>query len=359
MKLLFIAYELDPKSQVLAWQYRLVHELAAECSLVLAAAPKVGAVPARSNVVFREIPSWLRWFPVRLTFGYFYQNVLMWSWCRRHHIDVCLVHMHHKAAYRYGPAWRLLGIPVVMWYAHGSTPFSLRVAHACVDRVVCSTPEGFRLKSHKVEFIGQCIDTELFAPQSRDDVRHEVITVSRVSRRKHLDLVIEAFALLSQAMPETPLRLRVVGAPITNDDQVYAKELRLLAERLGVEQGVIWDGHRSQREIAALHARAFVHLNVSQTGSMDKTAMEALACDCPVLTSNEALISALAGIEQACITDERPEAIARKICYWYEHQQEQPLGRFRSLVTGKHDLGSYVGRLIGVFQAVSRRSRGA
>ena len=40
---------------------------------------------------------------------------------------------------------------------------------------------------------------------------------------------------------------------------------------------------RAMGELPAIYGSAFLHLNLSQTGSMDKTILESLACGCPTL----------------------------------------------------------------------------
>ncbi len=346
MRLLLINYEMDADSAVLAWQARVAQELARRCELVAVLTGRIGRFepPPNMRLELREA----RPLGLPRRFGLaFLLNGQVWRLCRRERIDACFVHMAADWAYFLAPALRLRGIPVLLWYAHGTVSARLRLAHACVTRVVTSTPEGFRLPSRKVHVIGQGIDTALFRPpDGYAEDRREVLTVGRVSRRKRIDLLVATMAELRR-MPGAPdLRLRIVGPRLTADDQVHDAELRRQVAELGLAGCVELAGFVPHADIPALYRAAFLHVNVSRTGSMDKTVLEALACGCPVLTSNEAFRELLAPYPELVVADERPAAIAAQIAALYAQRARYAPGDLRALVVGRHDLGAYCDRVL-------------
>jgi glycosyltransferase involved in cell wall biosynthesis len=199
--------------------------------------------------------------------------------------------------------------------------------------------------------IGQGIDTMLFDLRPTAEVQRDVITVGRVSPRKRLELQIEVLAVLLRKT-STPFQLKIIGPTMNSGDEEYLRRLRLLAEERGVAEQVSFVGRLPIDEIPAHYATAFVHLNVSQTGSMDKTVLEALASGCPVLTSNEAYRGTLQPYPEYIIHDQRPEAIADQVLSIYAARAHLDRAALRGLVLGTHDLQSYALRIVEQLHSV-------
>ncbi|MFH1881976.1 MAG: glycosyltransferase, partial [Planctomycetota bacterium] len=152
-----------------------------------------------------------------------------------------------------------------------------------------------------------------------------------------------------------PLRLRLIGTTITREDQYYEIELRDQVWRLELQDWIEFVGFVPQAYIPVYYRRAFGHLNVSQTGSMDKTVVEALACGCPVLTSNEAFFNMLQGYPEFIIRDERPEAIAGQILKLHARRNQYDRAALRALVVGQHDMYTYVQKVLVNLQEICRK----
>ena len=348
MKLLIVNFEMDTGSSVLAWQHQVAKELAKRCEQVVVLTQRIGAMEQFPNMEVHCIPSWMLRFPFRFLGTKWLANLIVLQLCRDHTFDACFVHMNMEWVYRLAPVLRLHSVPVLLWYAHGSVTAKLKLAHYFSDLVVTSTPEGFRLPSRKVRVIGQGIDTDVFVLQQTDLAEsHDIISVARISERKRLHLLIETMAVLRHEHPDIPLRLRLVGRPLTRADRRYERRLRQLVRRWSLEGCLEFVGHVDFRKVPKLYRTAFVHVNVSNTGSMDKTVLEALACGCPVLTTNEAFQGLLAE-DFPCMysPSDNPEALASRVMHIYERRNEFSGNVLRSLVVGRHDLFSYVDRIM-------------
>jgi len=353
MRILIVNYEMDEDSRVLAWQARVAQEMAWHCEFVAVLTEKLGRFEPPPNMhveTFAPRPLGLprRFGTALLLSGQAFRL------CRRYQIDACFIHMAADWAYYLYPAFRLCDIPVLLWYAHGTVTPRLRLAHACVSRVVTSTPEGFRIPSRKVRVIGQGVDTELFCPPDQyQEPRRDLITVSRVSRRKRIDLLLSVMDCLRRISGAPSLRLRVIGPLLTTDDLTYDLELRKRVWKMGLQDWVEFVGFVPQEYTPAFYRSAFLHINVSQTGSMDKTVLEALACGCLVLTSNEAFREMLAEYPEFILSDERPEAVAEQVLELYTSCNQYDPVKLRSLVVGKHDVQSYVQRLLAQLRDIT------
>ena len=104
-----------------------------------------------------------------------------------------------------------------------------------------------------------------------------------------------------------------------------------------------------------LYDTAALALNVSETNSMDKAVLEALATGCPVLSSNPAFRELLADHPGLVIKDERPEAIAAQLRALLADPGAAAPEDLRRLVEGHHDIRSYADRVMAHLTAVMRR----
>jgi glycosyltransferase involved in cell wall biosynthesis len=343
---LVVNYEMADDSPVLAWQARVVRELARRADGVAVLTERLGAHAAPPGVRVEEIvrPA----FPPVLArrAAALGQAVRL---CRAERVQAVFVHMAHRQAYRLFPAFRALRLPVLLWYAHGAVTWHLRLAHLAADRVVSSTPEGFRLPSRKAHFIGQGVDTDLFALRRGPGERTALVAVGRVSRRKRLDVLLAAM----EHLRDSGLRLRVVGGPLTPDDRAYEAELRGRAAARGLP--VEFTGFIPLERLPAVYESAALQLHASATDSMDKAVLEALASGCPTLTSNPAFRDLLASAPALILRDDRPETIAARVRAVLADPAGLDPGRLRGLVVGRHDLGTYAGKILSHLEALVSR----
>jgi glycosyltransferase involved in cell wall biosynthesis len=346
MRLLIINYEMDETSAVLAWQARVAKELAQHCDFVAVLTERVGHFEPPPNMYVETLEAKPFGLPRRFGLALLL-NRQVWQLCQRYRIDACFIHMAADWAFYFYPSFRLLRIPVLMWYAHGTVTARLRLAHTCVTRVVTSTPEGFRLPSRKVAVIGQGIDTDLFQPPAYSlEPKNDLITIGRVSRRKRIDLLLDVMNCLRRSSRAADVRLRIIGPMLTVDDLNYEAELRRRVWNMGLQDRVDFVGFVPQEHTPTFYQRAFLHINVSRTGSMDKTVLEALACGCPVLTSNEAFREILAAYPEFIINDDHPEAIATQLIALYSQRDQYAVESLRALVVGRHDVHTYCRKIL-------------
>ena len=355
LRLLVINYEMDDTSPVLAWQASIARELAKLCATVVVLTERQGRFHSLPNLVVKEIRHDPRPLQVEQGFPGIARSDIF-QYCQRNQFNACFIHMAHKWAYRLYPIFFLQRIPTLLWYAHGTVTAHLRRAHHCATRVVTSTPEGFRIPSSKVSIIGQGVNTELFSIPHFHQNRDHIIYTGRVSRRKRIELLIRTMAELEKIATDLPFRLFLVGPLLTADDQKYNQELQELVEQFDLQQRVTFLGSISQQHHSKFYARSFLHLNVSATGSMDKTVLEALACGCPVLTSNEAFREILRPYPEFIVHDDNPQGIAKQILSIYFNQNKYAPTAMRALVADRHDQKSFAKKVFDILTEISMTS---
>jgi glycosyltransferase involved in cell wall biosynthesis len=356
MKILLVNFVMDQNSPVLAWQQGVATRLAARCERVVVLTERVVPAPLPANIEVHRVPRILT-TPLRLLGVRWLMNIPVWRWCARERFDAVFVHMNADWVYRLAPCWRRFQVPVLLWYAHGSVTRRLHRAHAHASCVITSTPEGFRIPSPKVRVIGQGVDTDLFVPPVTRPDTATIVAVGRVSRRKRVDLMLEALAWLKTHAPQHPFRLRIIGPTLTRDDKRYAEELAAQVETLGLRDSVTLEGPLPVASLPGIYASSFLHLNLSETGSMDKAILESLASGCPTLTSNTAAFAVLRDFTGLQVLERTPEAIGAQIRRVYEDRDAFGAAALRRLVEGRHDLNSYADRVCNILaELVTRKA---
>ena len=356
MKLLVVNFVMDESSPVLAWQQGVATRLAARCERVVVLTERVAQSPLPANLEVHRVPRILT-TPLRVLGARWLMNIPVWRWCARERFDAVFVHMNADWVYRLAPCWRRFRVPVLLWYAHGTVTPRLHRAHQHASCVITSTPEGFRIPSSKVRIIGQGVDTDLFVPAANRPDTATIVAVGRVSRRKRVDLMLETLAWLKTHAPGHPFRLRIIGPTLTRDDERYAVELEQMVSSTGLRDVVTFEGPLPVAALPEIYASSFLHLNLSETGSMDKTILESLASGCLTLTSNEAAFGVLGGFPDLQVRQKTPEAIGAQIHRVYEDRHAFDAAALRQLVEGRHDLNSYADRVCNILaELVTRKA---
>jgi len=298
---------------------------------------------------------------IKLT-KYLYFSRIIFNLLRKKAVGVVFCHMYVVFTFMVSPWVKPLRIPIVQWYAHGRADFKLRLAHLIADKIVTSSKEGFRIKSNKVIITGQGIDTDVFKPaeqREEDSHRHVVLSVGRISPVKDYETLIRAADILVNKKGMDNLEFIIAGGVPIPSQQAYYEEIVKMAQELRLTERLKFVGSIPHTEVVQYYQSCDLFINTSQTGSMDKAVLEAMACGKPVLTSNEAFKDMLAdNAELLLFTPDRPEELAEKIYRLLEMNEEKraQLGAsLRKIVEKDHSVGHLTDRLVGVFEAYRGR----
>jgi glycosyltransferase involved in cell wall biosynthesis len=112
-----------------------------------------------------------------------------------------------------------------------------------------------------------------------------VLSVGRLSSVKDHPTLIEATARLAAAGER--FRLALVGGPAGAGDDAYVRDLRERSRTRGLDGRVDWVGPVPPARLPEWYRRCAVHVNLTRTGSGDKSALEAMSCGRPSVVANE------------------------------------------------------------------------
>lgn len=300
MKLLIITQAVDTNDSVLGFFVRWIEEFSKHCEKVTVLCLREGEYSLPSNVEVYELRPYASRSGLRAAFN-FYRYVFR----LRSDYDTVFVHMNPEYVVLGGLLWRLFGKRSVLWYTHKSVDLKLRVATLFAHDILTASRESFRLRTKKLHVMGHGIDTDFFTPISSLARGSWYLSVGRLTKSKRHDLAIDMAA-------NERRDLRIVGAgPEQKALEAYAFHKGAHVHFLGgLSQSALRDEYR--------HAALLVHM--SETGSLDKVTLEALACGLHFRTNDPALKS---------IENESPE-----------------------YVRAHHSLGKLIESIIGVIRRV-------
>lgn len=350
LRLLWFNLTTDADAPVQGFTTNWINAVAPHCDYIDVITMNAGRIAVADNV---------RVFSVGKEKGYseprravvFYRLLL--RLLRERPYDACFAHMQPLFAVMGAPLLKVYGVPITLWYAHKAVTPKLQQAERLVHRVVTASPESFRIESPKVRVVGHGIDTHFFAPTAPNPPdRFTILSVSRIAPIKRLETIIEAARFLKDEGHDD-FCLRIVGN-VYPHDQPYARQLRDLAATYDLMDVVEFAGEVPHHQIAQAYQRASVMINMSNTGSIDKAVLEAMACGIPVITANEAFEPILARWGQQLLTPmDAPDVLAERIqrVAALSTAERQRLGQeLRDLVVREHSLDRLTEILLSVFR---------
>jgi len=262
-----------------------------------------------------------------------------------------LAHMHPIYAICAWPLTVFYGKKLGLWYTHKSQNNLLKAAHALVDVVFTASKESFRLSSKKVKVMGHGIDVRRFERTSypeRGDGAFKIVSVGRISPSKDYETLIKALAGLSNVKAD------IYGDPALKSDETYLVNLLEMVENEKLEDVFSFHPGVSYEEVPRIYSQTDVFVNLSQTGSIDKTVLEAAASKTLVLTSNEAFYLPLMNISPMLVSSNNdPAELAAKIHALTKLGADEKAllcAKLYDWVIAEHDLEQLAQRLVQFYE---------
>lgn len=242
---------------------------------------------------------------------------------------------------------KIFGKKTLLWYTHKSVNFKLKLAEKLVDKIFTASRESFRLASKKAEVTGHGIDMGKFKNQNpkRKSGELRILTAGRITPVKNYELLIEAAEILKGGKKNNDdrgldFKIRIAGKPVLKQDEGYFKKLKDMIEKKGLSDKIKFVGSIPNRDMAEFYQSGDLFVNFSDTGSLDKAVLEAMACGLMVLTSNEAFRTILS---DKYFADNDYQDIARKIIRLSGENADAGL---REYVAGSHNVENLAKKII-------------
>lgn len=335
MNLLILTQSVDRKNFVpLLFFVEWLREFGKNCERVEVISQRVGEYDLPGNVHIHslkkesELPVWRQ---ILRAWG------LMWS--LRENYDAVLVHMT--------PIWVVLGFPIwfilrkrmYLWYEARGTRWHTHLAVVIVKKIFSASPGGLPIKTKKNVIMGHGIDINFFTYGEGERDPHLLLTLGRLTQAKRLDHIIRNFAKLP-----SEYRLLNIGAMITEEDKKTKEELLGLVDELGLQDRVEFKTV-SDDELKSLLQRGNLLFHASERTSLDKAALQAMACGCLVVTSSPVVKPHVPEVCRA--NPENMAEVAKKLLAMSDEDQNALRHELRSMIEREHSLPKLIKRLVG------------
>ena len=211
--------------------------------------------------------------------------------------------------------------PLTRAYRRLNYPRSARAADAIIinsQSLRSEVEQYLQVDPRKLKLIYEAVDHELFRPGDAGEARAQVkshgvtkpyvLFVSSMWPYKNCDGLLRAWAIARTGLPGRQL---VVVGP--GRDERYYAGLRTLANELGISGEVVFTGGVPLEDTVAFYRAADVFAYPSLNETFGLPILEAMACGCPVVTSDTTAMPETAGGAAILANPGDPASIARAI----------------------------------------------
>lgn len=291
MRLLIVTQKVNKDDPILGFFHRWIIEFAKHCESIVVICLEEGVHELPVNVrvlsLGKELSVASGQWSVVSKFRWLI-NFYRYIWRERNSYDAVFVHMNPIYVVFGGIIWRLMRKNIYMWYTHKHVDQKLKIAQGFVRKIFTASKESFRLSSDKVIVTGHGIDTDYYVPIPRPDEHDSIklITVGRVAPVKNVDLIVDSFTELRKNRSD--MSLTIVGGATTSADKKYFENLKHSVVESGLSGLISFTGPVAPQEILLYLQDSDIFVNMSNTGSLDKAVLEAMACGLITVSSNEA-----------------------------------------------------------------------
>lgn len=268
----------------------------------------------------------------------------------RKEYDSVLVHMNPVYIALGGFFWKLMGKKIFLWYNHPMGNLMARTASLFSNKIFCTSPQSFFGKNRKTEIMPVGIDVDVFKPKDFSGSNSKLLFLGRISPIKKIEFLIEASEILySRGIDFT---LLIVGSPSdSKTDTKYYEDIKRKAKKLVDLGRVIFKDSIPNREVINVYNDTSLFVNLTPSGSFDKTILEAMSCGLPVLITNKVFLNIFSEsvVNLLIFKDYLPIVIADKIQKIIDLKREERLllrDYLRNVVVNQHSLEKLVNKIV-------------
>lgn len=270
-------------------------------------------------------------------------------WCKRNYYGNVFVHMNPEYVVLGGIFWKFFGKIILLWYIHPKSNKYLKIAHFFSDKILSAYQSSFPFLTRKLIATGHGIDINLFKRNLKEEKQsNSILYLGRISPIKNVNLLSGAVKILDQKKIDFTLDL--FGDALEKDID-YINEIRKDLEKLRNEQKVSFFSSVPNKNVVAILNKHEVLVNLTSLGSLDKVILEAMACECLVITSNKLLEDILpASFFLAQNEVNLLEEKIKSVLVLSEQQKTEYGRKFRNYVIENHNLENLVKKIKKIYE---------
>ena len=356
MRLLIMTQKVDREDSVLGFFHQWIEKLAEKFDVVNVVCLEKGQYSLPANVeVFslgkenvskscerRILTRKNNLSRIRYLFRFF-----KYVWRLRNDYDAVFVHMNPIYIVLAGIFWKIRKKKVFLWYNHQFGTLITRIGIALADKVFYTSPFSFTSNFKKSKIMPAGIDTDMFSPKLKSKsskLKNSILYLGRISSIKNLDVLIKATRLLDNQGKD--FVLNIVG-DAKDEDERYFQKIKKLSQELVAKNKIKFWGNVPNYQTPEIYNQAGLFVNLTNSGSLDKTTLEAMACETLTLVSNKSFKEVLPDF---LIFNERDvQDLKNKIINIFNMTQEEKeilAKKLRSYVCQNHSLDDLIEKIV-------------
>ena len=337
MKLLIITQKIDKNDAILGFFHNWVLKLSKKFEKIKVICLEKGLCELPSNVEVFSLGKEKGASKLKYLLN-FYRYIF---WLRADY-DAVFVHMNQEYVILGCKFWKILGKKIFLWRNHPKGNFFTDIACFVSKKVFYTSPQSYTAKFKNSILMPVGIDTEKFNSQNENRKRNSILSLGRISPIKNIHKLVEAAILLDQRGVD--FCLDIVGDGVNPEDKEYHDSLRKNAEYLVKKGKINFLESVSQEKAVELYQTHEIFVNLTPSGSMDKTILEAVACGCTTLVANEFYRD----VKWVVVTGLSDSEISEKLEFFLSTDQVKPnilQDSSRQYVVENHGLSALMDRL--------------
>ncbi|MFA4941344.1 MAG: glycosyltransferase family 4 protein [Patescibacteria group bacterium] len=337
MKLLILTQKIDIKDDVLGFFHNWVKEFSQNCGKITVVALGVGEYNLPENVKVLSLGKERGSSKIK-----YILNFYKYIWRERKNYDKVFIHMNQEYVVLGGLLWKIFGKKIFLWRNHAKGDFFTDLAVFLSNKVFCTSGFSYTAKFSKTKLMPAGIETDYFVNlnHSAEEGKINLLFLGRISPVKDLETLIKSLAIIRKE--DEKFFLNIIGEASERDNG-YFEKMRKLVVDLGLEKYVKFWGRASYGKTLEFYNRNDVFINLTKSGSFDKTILEAMSCEKMVLTCNQSFLDVFPKDwrDIMIFKEEDPEDLAEKItslCRMAAEKKSAIVKESRRIVKENHSL---------------------
>jgi glycosyltransferase involved in cell wall biosynthesis len=267
-------------------------------------------------------------------------------------VDGVFCHMNPEYTISVWPLVKMFNKKIVSWYAHGTVSLRLKLLEKMANKIVTPSQKSFRLKSKKVIITGHGIDINKFKKTTPLPTnKFKIISVGRISPTKDLETLIKAINVIVNDYHQKDIVVEIIGSPGLKSHETYLESLKKMVEKMNLGNYIKFLGSIANKKIPQKLNEAQIFINLSNTGSVDKAVLEAMATEVVPITSNIAFKEIL---EEKYLTKANNyKMLSQKIIHIKNEEsseQENLKKKLREIIVENHNLDKLIKKILNQFK---------
>lgn len=337
MRILIITQKIDDKDTVLGFFTRWVEEFSKRVESINVICLYKGSFNLPKNIKVFSLGKESGISRIKYIKNFFYYIFKL-----RKDYDAVFVHMNQEYVILGGVFWKIFGKKIFLWRNHPYGNFLTKISVLLSDTVFATASGAYVSQFSKTILMPSGIDDRFF--RINDSIREKgsMLVFGRLAPVKRIEMAIDTFAnILAKGFD---IKLSIIG-DFLEKDLDYVKSLKDKIKKYKIQNYVKIQKGVDFKDTPLIYQKHEIVLNFTESGSFDKTVIEAVSSGCKVLTSNGSMKNILPSESFTTIDEEMRKEKLLKLLSFSSSDLLEYREKTRDLIE-KHSLSNTINKII-------------